>query len=82
MTDANQGAYPFNAELQALAYTVRPKLEKIYPRLSQGIQLRGTPYVTLTAVSEDDIEDYEELDKSVSNLRSELEALVLKITPR
>ena len=72
----------FNAELQTLAYTVCPKLAKIYPRMSQGILLRGIPYVTLTAVNEDDIEDCEEFDKNVSNLRSELEALVLKINPR
>ena len=55
-----------------------PKLEEIYPRTSQGIQLL---YVSLKAVSEDDIEDCDELEESVSNLRSELEALVLQINP-
>jgi len=81
MTDATQGAYPFNADLQSAAYNERPKLDKIFPRLSQGILLRGTPYVTLTAVSEEDVELCDELDDSVNTLRSELEALVLKINP-
>ena len=81
MADAKQGAYPFNTDLQMLANAARPKLDKIYPRASQGIQLCGSPYVTLKAVSEDDIEDCDELEESVSNLRSELEALVLKINP-
>jgi hypothetical protein len=81
MTDAKQGACPFNADLQTLASAARPQLDKIFPRLSQGIQLRGTPYVTLTAVSEEDVELCDDLDESVNTLRAELEALVHKINP-
>ena len=69
MTDAKQGAYPFNVDLQMLTHDARPKLDKIYPRLSQGIQLRGSPYATLTAISKDNIEDCDELDESKRNLR-------------
>ena len=81
MTDATKGACPFNVDLQALAAAARPSLDKIYPRLSQGIQLRGSPYVTLTAVDEEAVEVSGDLEQSVNTLRDELEALVNKINP-
>ena len=81
MTDAKQGAYPFNADLQMLTHNACPELDKIYSKLSQGIRLRGSQYVTLTAVSKDDTEDWDKLKDSVKNLGSELEALIPKIYP-
>ena len=58
-----------------------PKMDNIYPRTSQGMQLPGSAYVTLKLVSKDGMEDCSDLEESVSNLGAELETLVIKINP-
>ena len=81
MTEAKEVAHPFNIDLQTLAYTSRPKLNKIYLRTSQGIQLPESPYVTLKPVSEVNMDDCNDLDESAKKLRSELADLVIKLNP-
>ena len=68
MTGAKEAAHPFNADLQTLMYASCPKPDKKHPRTSQGIQLPGSPYLTLNPVSKDNTDDYNDLEESVSKL--------------
>ena len=61
LTGSNQGATKFNLNLQKVAITNKSMLAKHIPKLSTRLKLIESPYVNFTNVTEEDIDDCNEI---------------------
>ena len=57
----SQGAIAFNLVLQNDAVPNKAALVKHFPKLSKGLKLLDSPYISFTTVIEDDAEDCENI---------------------
>ena len=56
-------------------------LEYLFPRLATGVKLINSPLVIFNTVTDDDAEDYEDLEEGIQSLQTELAEVLLRIHP-
>ena len=81
LTGSVTGVIPFSLEAQTAAVTNKVKLAKHFPKVPKGLAFRDSPYVTFTNVTDDDVDDCEDLKQGVESVRDEISDALLRLNP-
>ena len=82
LTGSNQGAIKFNLDIQKVAVINKTTLKRMFPKLPTGLKLIESPCVNFTSITEDDIDDCEDIHQGIQLLlRAEISDALVHLDP-